>query len=44
MFNNEGKRVNPAALQQEPVQEKPVAQEQKEEIAAKNVERPRFHR
>ena len=44
MFNSKGERVNPAALQQEPVQEKPIAQEQKEEIAAKNVERPRFHR
>lgn len=35
---------NGSPEQQEAVQEKPVVQEQKEEIAAKNVERPRFHR
>ena len=45
MFNGKGEKVNPSAQQQEPVQEKPeVHQEQKEDVAAKNVERPRFHR
>lgn len=45
MFNGKGEKVNPSAQQQEPVPEKPeVHQEQKEDVAAKNVERPRFHR